>query len=315
MRKVVLVYNPFCGGGRRHRQNDVQAVRRVLEAARIETSVLATTSAEDSREKSRAAVAAGCDAILACGGDGTIHDVLQGVVGSNTAIGVIPMGTANALAHDLGIPLSPENAARVLLSAVARRVAAGRVTYRDFSGSTASRYFTVAAGVGLDAHLFHRLDKLTKERMGMLAYYGKATQIWLTYQMNFFEAEFLAITGEDCRESVTQLLAVRIAQFGGLLRELAPGAELSRNHLRLILFKTNRRLRFLSYVLRGTFARKGRTVPGIELAFAERVLCHAPVTKGEEVKIFVEADGELLGTLPAELVIVPDAFTLLAPRK
>jgi YegS/Rv2252/BmrU family lipid kinase len=314
MRKVVLLYNPL-SGGHRHRQEDIQAVRSILEGAQIEVSVSATSSAADTREQSRAAVAAGSDAIFACGGDGTIHDVLQAVVGSNTAIGVIPMGTANALAHDLGIPLSPTGAARAALSADARRVAVGRVTYQDFSGSRASRYFTVTAGVGLDAHLFHKLNNMAKEQLGMFAYYAKATEIWLTHEMQFFEVEFLASTGEGRREIVTQLLAVRITQFGGVLRELAPGAALLRDDMRLVLFKTSSRLRYLSYVLQGTFARQGRNVPGIELAFAERLLCHALATESEDPKIYIEADGELLGTVPAEISMVPNAFTLLLPRK
>ena len=109
------------------------------------------------------------------------------------------MGTANALAHDLGIPLTPAAAARAALSADARRVAAGRIIYQDFSGSTASRYFTVTAGIGLDAHLFHKLNNMAKKRLGMLAYYARATQIWLTHEMKFFEAEFVALTGESRR--------------------------------------------------------------------------------------------------------------------
>jgi len=315
MRKVVLLYNPLSGGRRRHRQRDVQAVLSVLKAAHIEVSVSATSSALDTGIRSQAAVASGCDAVFACGGDGTMHDVLQGVFGSFMAVAMIPMGTANALAHDLGIPLSPASAARAALSAEARRFAVGRVSYQDFSGSQASRYFTVAAGVGLDAHLFHELNKMAKEKMGMLAYYAKATQIWLTQEMQFFEAEFPAPGGEARREHVTQLLAVRITQFGGLLRELAPGAALSRNDMRLVLFKTSRRLRYLSYVLQGSFARRDRNVPGIELAFSQRVLCRARATEPDAAKIYVEADGELLGTVPAELSIIPNAFTLLVPRK
>lgn len=314
MNKVVLLYNPLSGERRQHREKDVQTVQNIFQTAQIEVFVSATTSAEDTRERSRAAVASGCDAILACGGDGTVHDVLQAVVGSNTAIGVIPMGTANALAHDLGIPLSPAGAARAALSAAARRVAVGQVTYQDFFGNTASRYFTVTAGVGLDAHLFHKMSKMAKQRMGMLAYYAKATQIWLTHEMKFFVAEFQT-TGESRRENVTQLLAVRITQFGGILRELAPGAALTRNDVRLVLFKTNSRLRYLSYVLQGTFARPGRTVSGIELAHAERVLCRAVAAESKHSNIYVEADGELLGTVPAEISMLPNAFTLLVPRK
>ena len=315
MRRVVLLYNPLSGGRRQLRQKDVQAVRGVFEAAGIEVSAAATTSAEDTSERARAAAAGGADAIIACGGDGTIHDVLQGVAGSDAAIGMIPMGTANTLAHDLGIPRSPLGAARALLSAEARRFAVGRVAYQDFCAQPASRYFTVTAGVGLDAHLFHQLSKMTKQRLGMLAYYAKATEIWLTHEMQFFEAEFLAPAGQRRRETVTQLLAVRITQFGGLLRELAPGAGLWRDDLRLVLFKTDSRLRILRYVLQGTFARKLRQVPGIEPAFAERVQVRALAAGSGQPPIYVEADGELLGTVPAEISIVPNALTLLVPRK
>jgi YegS/Rv2252/BmrU family lipid kinase len=315
VRKVVVLYNPLSGGRQQHRQKEIQTVRSILETAQIETSVSATTSAEDTREQSRAAVASGCDAIFACGGDGTVHDVLQAVVGSNTAIAVIPIGTANALAHDLRIPLSPAASARAALSGAARRVAVGRITYQDFSGCQASRYFTVTAGIGLDAHLFHKLQNTVKKQMGMLAYYAKATQIWLTHEMKFFEAEILAPTGEIQREDVTQLLAVRITQFGGILRELAPGAALSRNDVRLLLFKTSSRLQYLSYVLQGAFGRRDRNAPGIELAYAERVLCRTLGTESDRAEIYVEADGELLGTVPAEISMLPNALTLLAPRK
>ena len=314
MRRVVLLYNPLSGGRRQRRNQDVQAVREVLQAAQIEVSAAATTSAEDTRERSRRAAADGADAIFACGGDGTIHDVLQGVVGSQAAIGIIPMGTANTLAHDLGIPGSPLGAARALLSAEARRMAVGRVAYQDFSAQQQSRYFTVTAGVGLDAHLFHALSKMTKQRLGMLAYYAKATQIWLTHEMQFFPVEFLAPAGERRLEAVTQLLAVRIAQFGGLLRELAPGAGLSSPDLRLVLFKTDSRLRMLRYVLQGIFRSKLRNVPGIEAVCAERVHCRALAPASGGPPIYVEADGELLGTVPAEISIVPRALTLLVPR-
>jgi diacylglycerol kinase family enzyme len=110
---------------------------------------------------------------------------------------------------------------------------------------------------------------------------------------------------------VSQLLAVRINQFGGILRELAPGASLERKALRLVSFKTRNRLLYLAYILRGLFGQRW-AVPGIELADAHHVSCEGSAT-GPEGRIFVEADGELLGTLPVEITIVPDAFTLLVP--
>ena len=319
MHKAVLLYNPFSGRRPKRRVADVEAVQGVLRSAGLDVTSAATTSSAGTSDQARQAIAEGCDTIFACGGDGTIHDVLQAVVGTQVALGIIPLGTANTLAHDLRIPLSAVPATHAALASHPRRVAAGRITFQDLSGQSSFRYFTVTAGVGVDAHLFYKLNVLIKGRFGMLAYYLKATRLWLTHDMRTFKIGMSAAGGDSAndqlrREEVSQLLAVRITQFGGVLRELAPGASLSRNDLRLVLFKTQNRLLYLVYILRGLFGRQW-AVSGIELADAQKIVCYASPSPEKESRIFVEADGELLGTLPAEISIVPDAFTLLAPQR
>jgi diacylglycerol kinase family enzyme len=238
--------------------------------------------------------------------------VLQGLTGKDAALGVIPLGTANAFAHDLRLPMSPEGAARALLAGVPKRFAVGRIDYRDFNSLPAFRYFTVAAGVGVDAHLFYNLNRLIKDRMGMLAYYTKATHLWLTHRMRYFEAEFALNGSAPIHEKrLSEMLAVRINYFGGVLRELAPGASLARNDMRLVLCRTGNRAMYLAYVFRGILGMSSG-VPGIDLAYADSVTCRSvPGEKPE--KIYVEADGELLGRLPMTLSIVPDAMTVLVP--
>jgi len=108
------------------------------------------------------------------------------------------------------------------------------------------------------------------------------------------------------------MLAVRINQFGGVLRELAPGASLARNDLRLVLCRTGNRALYLAYVFRGIFGLWHR-VPGIELAHADNVTCQTIANEKPE-DIYVEADGELLGRLPITLSMVPNALTVLVPK-
>src|SRR4029077_9569071 len=316
MRKAILLYNPLSGSRRERRLADVEAAMKVLRAAGIEVSAAPTSASGDDQRQTHQAIADGSDTIFACGGDGTIHDVLQGLVGSQTALGIIPLGTANALAHDLGLPLSPEAAARASLTATARRIAVGQVTYQKLSGGSGSRYFTVTVGVGADAHLFYKLDPAVKNRFGMAAYYAKATLLWLKLKLENLAVEILDEGGGPARQiEVSQLLAVRIREFGGILRELAPGASLERNDLRLVLFQTRSRLAYLRYILRGLFGARWE-VTGIDLLHGTRVKCHllaVPGNSSKDSRIFVEADGELLGTLPAEISIVPDALTLLFP--
>jgi diacylglycerol kinase family enzyme len=292
----------------------VEIALGVLRNAGVEVSVTATRSAADATERTRQAVAEGCEAVFACGGDGTVHDVLQGLVGSPLALGIIPLGTGNALAHDLRLPLSPAAAARAALIAKPRRIAVGLVKYQDFSGNRGSKYFTVALGIGVDAHLFYKLNPLMKLRLGMGAYYAQATRLWLTHKMDYFSVEWLEKDSLHMRQTeVSQLLAVRIRDFGGPLHELAPGASLGRDDLRLVLFHTHSRLAYLRYILRGFFGMKGN-VKGIELVDSTEALCRALANEQESTRILVQADGELLGTLPAEISMVPDAVTLLVPE-
>jgi len=266
MRKAVLLYNPLSGRHHARRLADVKAALTVLRQAGVEATLEPTRGQADATAQARQAIAEGYDTIFACGGDGTVHDVLQGMVGGNAALGVIPLGTANALAHDLRLPLSAVEAARASLTAKPRRTAVGRVEYLDFEGNRGSRFFIVAAGIGADAHLFYKLNPLVKGHLGMAAYYAMATRLWLTHPMENFAVE----TESGATVDVSQLLAVRICNFGGVLRELAPGASLDQNDLRLILCQTASRVSYLSYVARSLLRSKW-SVKGIELASTARV--------------------------------------------
>jgi diacylglycerol kinase family enzyme len=219
------------------------------------------------------------------------------------------------LAHDLGLPLNVVDAARAAVHAVPRRVALGHVTYVDLQGTPRARYFVITAGVGVDAHLFYKLHTGTKQRMGMAAYYAKAWNLWFTYPMTRFAAEYLD-TGSDApqRVEVTELMSIRIRNFGGVLQELAPGASLDRDDMRVVLCRTASRLAYLAYVTRGLLRQRWK-IPGIDLAYSARVSCSylsSPTTQ-DQGKIYIEADGELLGTIPGEISVMPDALTLLAP--
>jgi diacylglycerol kinase family enzyme len=316
MRKAALFYNPLSGRRRERRLADVKAALAVLHEAGIEATAEPTRGQADAAGQANQAIAAGCDTIFACGGDGTAHDVLQGMVGSDTALGIIPLGTANALAHDLRLPLSAVGAARALLTAKPRRVALGRVEYTDLEGNRNFRFFTVAAGIGVDAHLFYKLSPLVKGHLGMAAYYAKATRLWLTHPMEKFAVEVEQQAGQENEgpAEVSQLLAVRIRNFGGVLRELAPGASLDRDDLRMVLFRTSSRWAYLQYIIRGLVGGRWQ-VGGIDLMHSLKIDCRPLGDPAGGSRIFVEADGELLGTLPAAISVVRDALALLVPAE
>ena len=316
MRKAALLYNPVSGGSQKRRKTELETVLSILRAASVDASLVLTHSSAHAEEQARQAVVAGCDAVFACGGDGTVHSIVQALVHSDVGLAILPMGTANALAHDLGLPMSLSAAANVAIKGARRRVALGHIKYVDRRGNPGTRFFIVAAGVGVDAHLFYKLNPDVKQRIGMAAYYGKAWHLWWTYTMTRFIAEYVETgSAEPKQASLTELLGVRIRHFGGVLQELAPGASLDRDDLRLILCHTASRWAYLSYVARALL-RRNPAVAGIELAHSSKVRCRyqesSSFSAGPET-VYVEADGELLGTLPVEITVVPDALTLLVP--
>ncbi|HET9405996.1 MAG TPA: YegS/Rv2252/BmrU family lipid kinase [Candidatus Sulfotelmatobacter sp.] len=317
MQKAALLYNPNSGGNRRRKPRDIESVLTLLRGSGVQAEIIPTPSSALAEQAATRAVSDGCDTVFACGGDGTIHNVIQGLANTSVALAVLPMGTANALAHDLHLPMNVVAAAQLAMSGIRRKIALGRLKYQDLQGNPKQSYFAVASGIGVDAHLFYKLNPSVKQRLGMVAYYAKAWHMWFNYSMARFVVEYVESGSSEVKQAnVTELLGVRIRNFGGVLRELAPGASLEREDLRLVFCHTEKRMTYLSYVTR-VLVGGNWSVPGIELAHSSKVSCRYALAENgssaAERKIYVEADGELLGTLPVEITTVPNALTILAP--
>ncbi|HZQ92055.1 MAG TPA: diacylglycerol kinase family protein [Terriglobales bacterium] len=323
MRRAALLYNPIAGQRRSRRLADVEAAAAALRGGGVEALCVATHGPGTASGQALELIAAGFDSILACGGDGTVHEVMQGMVAqrSQAALGMIPVGTGNALAADIGLPKHAVRAARVLLAAEPRRIAVGRVEWASSPGRQAgSRYFIVTAGVGADAAMLDELALAVKERHGMAAYYWQALRLFFSYPMTPFVVDI----EEPERRSlvVAQVLATRIANFGGLIRRVAPGADLLRPELRLVLFTTPRRDAFLRHAFACAGGRE-RPVAGVEIVSARKIVCRQlagsdrPHGKWPDTtrQLRAQADGELIGGLPVRMSVVPDALTLLMPAR
>jgi diacylglycerol kinase (ATP) len=311
MRRVALIYNPASGQYSARRKSAIQDALGVFREAGVAAEAFETGAPGSAMALASQSVSDGCDAILACGGDGTVHEVVQSLVGTEVALGVVPLGTANALASDLGLITSPAKAARKLLDAKPARISVGRIHFQDISGNPGSRYFIVAAGIGADALLMSRLDARLKRRLGYILYLIEAFHIWATSSFPLFEAVLPANGHGDARVvDVSQLLAVRVRSFGGVLRTLAPGASLRNGSLSLLAFRTQSRLRYLSFLL-ATIAGRQTFKGAVELLETPQIECRARNGSAEE--LFVEADGEVLGNLPVRLEVVPHSLTLLVP--
>lgn len=311
MQRVALFHNPISGRYSARRAAALSAGVEVLRAAGKTVEVLLAGTPGQGRAHALEAVRKGFDTVIACGGDGTVHEVLQSLVGTSTALGVIPLGTANALAANLGLVSTPDRVARKLLEAKPERIPVGRIHFCGPDGKPDSRYFLVAAGIGPDALLMSRLDSRLKQRFGYALYLVEAFRIWATHRFPLFETE-LVPNGHPAEHVFTasQLLAVRVRSFGGALRELAPGATLHSRSLHLIAFETRSRFAYFRFLL-AVLAGRHRFSREVELYETGHVECRA--YNGSREVLFVEADGEVLGSLPVRLEVARDSVNLLIP--
>jgi diacylglycerol kinase (ATP) len=329
MQKIALIYNPASGTRRSRRLAEIEAVAAVFEKAGKHVAIVRAAHLDQAPTEVFHVLNEGFDTLIACGGDGTVHNILQAVVASaaDVALGVIPFGSGNILAHDLNIPFRPLQAARSLLSATPRRVSVGRITGSSATGENFSRYWIVAAGIGADARVICEIDERLKSRYGILAYYAESAKQLLLRKYKFpaFMVEFEeARTGTRRQEVVTQIVAERVNYFA---RCLQPCSEMDSGELQLVLFKTARWSSYIAYGLRmlaHLATRRSGGVRDIEIVRAREISCRAldpadavttawkPIVNGGQ-SILAEADGELLGVLPVKIDVMPLATTLLCP--
>ena len=327
MRRIALIYNPVAGTRRRQRASDVEAAAKVFRDYGAEVRVVRTESSGSAGQQAMQAVADGADAVICCGGDGTIHDAVQPLIETRALVkvGVIPLGTGNGLAAELGMSKDPANAAWELLRFEPRRIPVGKAEWTAPDGSAQVRYFLISAGLGADAEMLYRMDVAAKDRYGLWAYYAHAVRLFWTHVFTPMDVEY-RVSGESepRREVLAQVLAGRIERFGGLVSRLTPGASLDAETLQLVLFRSPRRWPLLRHAMAAVTRGIYRS-PQVEIVSATEAHCR-PLDAGQQLpagwrhaklasRVYAQADGELLGGLPVHLTVVPDALTLLMPQR
>ena len=137
-RRAVFLLNPASGHGRLARQDIVGRSAQIWKHAGWDTELIRISGPGTATEQATEIVNRGCDVLFACGGDGTVHEILQSLVATkaSTALGIVPLGTGNVVANNLGLPHATPQAASMQLKFVPRRIAAGRMSTTQADGST-----------------------------------------------------------------------------------------------------------------------------------------------------------------------------------
>ncbi len=259
--------------------------------------MLPTTGKGSAGELARQCVDNGATAIYAMGGDGTVNEIVNGMAGSKTALGVLPGGTANCLAVELGIGTDLLKAAHRAHTWAPQRIALGLCTPE----LGASRYFVAMAGAGFDAQIVRDVDSKIKRKLGKVAYwiagFGASLRV-------LPELHVKTVNGEA---KVSFALASRVRNYGGDL-EIAKTIRLQQPQFETVLFEGRYAVRYMKY-LAGVLVNQHRGMSGVHVQLVDSLDLRAD----NGSPIYIQLDGEEFGQLPARLEIAHDALSILMP--
>lgn len=289
MKSAYLLLNPAAGS---YSAQQAERIRTLL----FDGGVVATILLPESEEEAMTVVRNLCrqeqrPLIIAAGGDGTVNTVINGMEAQSATLGVIPLGTANVLARELGITSMADAVSRIA-SGTLRSFSVGRVV-----SSSTTRLFLLMAGIGIDGAIVAGIRAAEKNRMGKLAYLLSALR-------SLAEWDRTPLTVTDGEQSVTchSVVIANAAHYGGAYL-LAPGAAIFSPALEVIPLNTFTRANFLRFAL--TLFLTGRA-PMSEARW--QFLAGQITVAGTKA---VQIDGDELGAGPLAISIVPDFNEIL----
>ena len=289
-RRVLIIVNPAAGRSRSSRRH----LDRVIAALERRGSTVVVRRAEPPAgdvERLAREAEADFDVIVAGGGDGTVNAVANGMAAAPRMLAVLPLGTVNVLAREIGLPRDPEGLAALIAGGIARPVWPGRV---------AGQLFLTMASSGFDAEAMAAVDPRLKRRLGRLAV---AWAILATLRR--YRRRTLTIRVDGVEHRAAAVIAAKGRLYAGSY-VVAPGASIAEPRLDLVLFQKDGRLavlRYLAALLVGRLARRR------DIAFLRARAAFVAA----EAALPVQADGEIVGRLPADFGIADNPLPLVQP--
>ena len=293
---AILISNPKTGRYASRRFRPIQQIVSQLKALGVDVELRLTTRPHEATEIATRAARNGSSDVFVAGGDGTINEVIQGLAGTKARLGIIPRGTANVLARELGLPLDEQEAAAVAAHGKSRRIHLGLAIDET---NNVRRYFALMAGIGIDASIVRHVRPRLKKRIGKGAFWISGLSHLASWSPHPFTLEI------DGREYTATFAAIgKAPRYGGDLA-ITPGARLNEPQFEVCMIETSNRfryLRLLSYAMRAGMPRDN---PAVKFVKTACVTAHGDAQ--------VQIDGELIGSLPMRFEIAPHSLEVLVP--
>jgi YegS/Rv2252/BmrU family lipid kinase len=304
LQNALLIHNPNAGNGGSGRRRLLDQARHIFATRGIDADLAETTGPGHATEIAARAAEENRGLVIACGGDGTLNEIVNGLAahqnGHRVPLALLPGGTANILAKELSLPWNIPKAAQKLVHGEVKDIALGLAT--PLEQPDRKKYFLSVAGAGPDGMIVYSLDLRLKARFGVLAYWWQSARQVFGYAFPKFR---ITVNGEKIDGSLA--IVGRTKNYGGPFK-ITTGADLFNNQFEILVLTTQSGFRYLSY-LPPLWLGKLRGLDDVHFFKSDSVLCE-PLDKNP---VRAQIDGEPLTRLPVQFQIVPRALKLLVP--
>lgn len=287
MKKVLVILNPAAKSER------ARALKEKIEALSPRITVRMTSEAGDACELARKALSESFETIVAAGGDGTVNEVANGIAGAGVGFGVLPVGTMNVFAAELGIPQNN-------LQAAWETIEAGHVREIDLPMANES-FFVQLAGIGLDAEVVRLTTPESKKSLGPVSYLLTLAQVAAV------KPPSVIIDPVDSHRREGCFVLIGNGRFYGGPFVLFKNALLDDGLLDVLVFKNQSHWDVVRYFQAVAFGNHA-DLPDVEYFQTQSMKVHSASP------VHVELDGELANVLPCTFGFCPRKFRVLAPR-
>ncbi len=285
---IRVIYNPVAGP---KMVRKIERVRTALEVGGTPCEIVSTAGPGDATLLAREAAGKGMETVVAVGGDGTLNETANGLAGSRTRLALIPHGTGNVFAKEVGLPRSVEDGVKLLSAGTTIEIPLAKAD---------DRYFVLLASAGFDAEVVERIAAKQKQFLGISAYVLSGFAHLLRPQPTLW----MEFPGRE-RIEAQAVLICRGKTYGRIL--MAPDGDLARDSFQVIALLTPGRRAIVRFTL-DVLRKKHLRSPGVLLREAKTLLVRSRIPSAAQV------DGDYLGPLPVRFEMTDIRLRVVVPR-
>ena len=293
--KIIIISNPKSGSrGIKEFHNELKTLLK-----KTDFEIWETQTPNHAIDLAQKAVKKNPDIIVAAGGDGTVIQVISGMVDSSIKLGIIPNGTGNMLSSDLGIPLNTKKAVEVIQGKNTKKIDIGKIN---------DRYFAFLAGCGLDSEIMRDTTRERKRKLGLWAYFVEGFKLAFRSRKRFIRFKIKIDDKKPFKTIGISVMAANSANILGQFFTLAPHASLNDGFLDLIIISPRSMFDYFPVLFQIITRRSLSDERKIRYFRAKEIeISSEPVLN-------IQADGDIIGKTPVKISVIPSCIEVLIPK-